>query len=165
MVFSVEQADEQAVAELRRLAMQMIGIPESRIFVQSRRRVSVPMCCTVPEIWRHQAVLFACGGGELRSTVLNVNGRTIPVMARAEKEEKWQVSFGNYTDTEKDLALAGIARDIFGGRPVSSVFLVGEGFDGKWYEESLKILCGAGKRVFAGNNLFAKGACYRARMS
>ena len=39
---------------------------------------------------------------------------------------------------------------------------MGEGFDGKWYEESLKILCGAGKRVFAGNNLFAKGACYRA---
>lgn len=163
VVFSVERADEQAVAELRRLAMQMIGIPESRIFVQSREE---SFCAYVlhqsREIWRHQAVLFACGGGELRSTVLNVNGRTIPVMARAEKEEKWQVSFGNYTDTEKDLALAGIARDIFGGRPVSSVFLVGEGFDGKWYEESLKILCGAGKRVFAGNNLFAKGACYRA---
>lgn len=163
VVFCVEQADEQTAAELRRAAMQMIGIPESRIFVQSREESFCAYVLHQPrEIWRHQSVLFTCEGGELRSAVLNVNGRTIPAMARAEKEEKWQTGFGDYTNGEKDLALSGIARDIFGGRPVSSVFLVGEGFDGKWYEESLKILCSAGKRVFAGNNLFAKGACYRA---
>ena len=163
VVFSVEQADEQTAAELRRAAMQMIGIPESRIFVQSREESFCAYVLHQPrEIWRHQSVLFTCEGGELRSAVLNVNGRTIPAMARAEKEEKWQTGLGDYTNGEKDLALSGIARDIFGGRPVSSVFLVGEGFDGKWYEESLKILCSAGKRVFAGNNLFAKGACYRA---
>ncbi len=163
VVFCVEQADEQTAAELRRAAMQMIGIPESRIFVQSREESFCAYVLHQPrEIWRHQSVLFTCEGGELRSAVLNVNGRTIPAMARAEKEEKWQTGLGDYTNGEKDLALSGIARDIFGGRPVSSVFLVGEGFDGKWYEESLKILCSAGKRVFAGNNLFAKGACYRA---
>ena len=149
VVFCVEQADEQTAAGLRRAAMREESFC-AYVLHQPR------------EIWRHQSVLFTCEGGELRSAVLNVNGRTIPAMARAEKEEKWQTGLGDYTNGEKDLALSGIARDIFGGRPVSSVFLVGEGFDGKWYEESLKILCSAGKRVFAGNNLFAKGACYRA---
>lgn len=163
LVFCLEQADEPAVQELRRLAMQLLGVPESRIFVQSREE---SFCAYVlhqsREIWRHQAVLFTCEGEQLQSTVLNSNSRTVPVMARTEKEEKWQASLEGYTATEKDLLLSGIARDIFVGRPVSSVFLVGDGFEENWYEESLKILCGAGRRVFAGNNLFAKGACYRA---
>ena len=163
VVFCVEEADEQAAARLRRLAMQLIGIPESRIFVQSREESFCAYVLHQPrEIWRHQAVLFTCEKEKLRSTILNVNGRTVPVIARTEKEERWQISLAGYTENEKDLAFGGIARDIFGGRPVSSVFLVGDGFEENWYEESLKLLCGAGKRVFAGNNLFAKGACYRA---
>ncbi len=163
VVFCLEEADEEAAIRLRKQAMQWIGIPESRIFVQSKEESFCAYVLHQPrEIWRHQAVLFTCENELLHSTVLNVNGRTVPVIARAEKEEKWQTSLADYTDTEKDLAFAGIARDIFGGRPVSSVFLVGDGFEGNWYEESLKLLCSAGKRVFAGNNLFAKGACYRA---
>lgn len=79
VVFCVEQADEQTAAELRRAAMQMIGIPESRIFVQSREESFCAYVLHQPrEIWRHQSVLFTCEGGELRSAVLNVNGRTIP---------------------------------------------------------------------------------------
>ncbi|MDR2889009.1 MAG: DUF5716 family protein [Lachnospiraceae bacterium] len=47
-------------------------------------------------------------------------------------------------------------------RFVSSVFLVGEGFKGDWPEESLRFLC-RGRRVFQGNNLYSKGACFGAR--
>lgn len=42
------------------------------------------------------------------------------------------------------------------------MFLVGEAFEEKWNEQSLRVLCASGRRVFAGNNLFAKGACFRA---
>ncbi len=131
MVFCVEQADEQTVAELRRLAMQMIGIPESRIFVQSREE---SFCAYVlhqsREIWRHQAVLFTCEGGELRSAVLNVNGRTIPVMARAEKEEKWQICLRKLYQYGEDLALAGIARWYL--RRPSGVFCFSGGRGLRW---------------------------------
>ena len=51
-----------------------------------------------------------------------------------------------------------MAKAIFSERPVSSVFLVGEAFEEKWYEQSLRVLCASGRRVFAGDNLFAKGA-------
>ena len=42
---------------------------------------------------------------------------------------------------------------------VSTVFLIGEGFKEGWTRESLKILC-HNRRVFQGNNLYSKGACY-----
>ena len=45
---------------------------------------------------------------------------------------------------------------------VSSVFLLGDGFEGDWSRESLKYICN-GRRAFRGNNLYSKGACYGAR--
>ena len=48
---------------------------------------------------------------------------------------------------------------IFAHRQVSSVYLVGDGFEGDWMKQSLAILC-RGRRAFLGQNLFSKGACY-----
>jgi hypothetical protein len=45
---------------------------------------------------------------------------------------------------------------------ITSVFLLGESFSKEWCRESLKYMC-RGRRVFQGNNLFSKGACYGAR--
>ena len=39
------------------------------------------------------------------------------------------------------------------------VFLLGEGFNGDWCQESLHLLC-HNRRVFKGNDLYSKGACY-----
>ena len=39
------------------------------------------------------------------------------------------------------------------------VQITGEGFDQKWAQQSVKLLCHQGRKVFYGNNLFAKGAC------
>ena len=50
---------------------------------------------------------------------------------------------------------------VFAKKLVSSVFLVGEGFENNWYPQSLKVLCN-GRRAFLGNNLYSKGACYTA---
>ena len=163
VVFSVDEVEEKQTGEIRRMAMQFLGIPESRIFVQSRQE---SFCAYVVnqarEFWRHQAVLFECEGELLQASVLTVNSRTIPAIARVEQEESWCVPVSGLQKEEKDELLQRLARELFSERPVSSVYLVGGGFEGDWYEESLKMLCGAGRRVFAGNNLFAKGACYSA---
>ena len=37
--------------------------------------------------------------------------------------------------------------------------ITGEGFDQQWAQQSVKLLCHQGRKVFYGNNLFAKGAC------
>ena len=38
---------------------------------------------------------------------------------------------------------------------------MGDGFDGDWMKNSVKIMC-SGRRAFVGQNLFSKGACYAA---
>lgn len=50
-------------------------------------------------------------------------------------------------------------KDIFGGTDVTTVYLLGDGFKEKWANESLKTIC-KNRRVFQGNNLYCKGACY-----
>lgn len=45
---------------------------------------------------------------------------------------------------------------------VSAVYLTGPGFNDNWIRETQKILCD-GRRVFMGQNIFTKGACYHAK--
>ena len=163
LVFSVAEATEERIEKIRRTAMQIAGVPESRIFVQNRQESFCAYVLSQPrEIWRHQAVLFSCEEELLEAMVLHVSTRTLPFLARVERQEEWKLPLSGLEPEDKDEKLLMLAREIFFERPVSSVFLVGEGFEEKWYVESLKLLCASGRRVFAGNNLFAKGACCRA---
>lgn len=66
-----------------------------------------------------------------------------------------------YLTENKDFDFSQIIPDVFGKRIISSVYLVGEGFEGDWMKHSLRILC-QGRRAFLGKNLFSKGACYAA---
>ena len=52
-------------------------------------------------------------------------------------------------------------KNFFQGRTVSSVYLVGDGFEGNWMKLSVAYLC-RGRRAFIGKNLYSKGACYAA---
>jgi len=162
VVFSVESLEEGLVEQIKKLSMQISGIPESRIYVQTHEESFCSYVLNQPrEIWRHHAVLFECEGELLKGMALNINTRTTPVLTRVEKEKGWQRPVSGLQPEEKEEAFLGLIRDLFMRRPVSAVYLVGEGFEEQWYGEALKILC-SGRRVFAGNNLYAKGACYRA---
>lgn len=162
VVFSVETLEEGLVEQIKQAAMRTMGVPESRIYVQTRQESFCAYVLNQPkEIWRHQAVLFDYEGEELRGMVLNVNPRTTPFLARVECEESWSRPLSGLQQEDKNGAFQELIREIFSGRPISTVYLVGEGFEEDWYEASLKLLC-SGRRVFAGNNLYAKGACYRA---
>lgn len=68
-----------------------------------------------------------------------------------------------YLTENKDFDFSQIIPKVFGKRIISSVYLVGDGFDGDWMKHSLRILC-QGRRAFLGKNLFTKGACYAAEI-
>ena len=162
LVFTVEELDEELVEQMKKTAMQIMGVPESRIYIQTREESFCAYVLNQPrELWRYQAVLFSYEGEILQGMALNLNARTTPVLARVEAEETWKRPLSGLSPEEKDEAFLHLIREVFVNRPISAVYLVGDGFEEKWYSESLKILCN-GRRVFAGNNLYAKGACYRA---
>ena len=60
---------------------------------------------------------------------------------------------------EWDITFAHMVQNAMSGRIVSSVYLIGSGFEGNWMKESLQVIC-RGKRAFQGKNLYTKGACY-----
>ncbi len=67
---------------------------------------------------------------------------------------------------QKDHEFKGLLYSLIEGHIVSATYLLGDGFEGGWYEESLSYIC-RNSRVFRGNNFFSQGACYGAleRMS
>lgn len=66
-----------------------------------------------------------------------------------------------YLTEDKDADFANIIPKVFAKNIISSIYLVGDGFDGEWMKHSLRVLC-QGRRAFLGKNLFSKGACYAA---
>ena len=65
-------------------------------------------------------------------------------------------------DKKRDEVFAAFIEENTKNHEFSSFFLVGNGFDRKWAKESLELLCKSQRKVFYGNNLFAKGACFSA---
>lgn len=62
---------------------------------------------------------------------------------------------------ELDAEFGEYIRQFTSGRLVTTFYLVGDGFEGNWCNESLKVLC-RNRKVYAGNNLYSKGAVYSA---
>lgn len=70
---------------------------------------------------------------------------------------------GNEEEKKRlDEIFLGIAEKKCGGRAVSCVYLIGDGYKDGWASRSLRYLC-RGRRVFQGNNLYSRGACYGIR--
>lgn len=68
-----------------------------------------------------------------------------------------------FEDVEKlDEKFAEIAKKKMRETFISAVYLTGSGFHDKWIEKSKNTLCD-GRRVFMGQNMYTKGACYHAR--
>ena len=66
-------------------------------------------------------------------------------------------------EKERDIVFGEMVTKLLAGRMVSSIYLLGKGFEGGWLQESLKLLC-QGRRAFHVKNLLAKGACYASVM-
>lgn len=94
------------------------------------------------ELLSHNALLIENQGGEKAKWILHKRAGTAPAVT-----EVRDVS-------EKSL------EGIFTEHAISSVFLVGDDFEEEWMQQHLKLLK-SGRRVFAGKNLYVKGACYR----
>ncbi|MBO5246867.1 MAG: hypothetical protein J6B28_06360 [Eubacterium sp.] len=108
-----------------------------------------------PEFSTHDMVLFSYDGNRLQFWCLEKEKRSVPQLLSI-REETY-----NASREQADEIFARIIPESFGKRIVSTVYLVGDGFEGNWMQHSLKLLC-QGRRVFLGKNLFSKGACYAA---
>lgn len=105
------------------------------------------------ELWRHKTILCEYGDASIRTYCMECNRHTTPVVAYMEEREF------PFPVPESDEKMLEIAKKLCENQMISSVYLIGEAFSRDWMKESLRYLC-KGRRVFQGNNLFSKGACY-----
>ena len=173
LTFTVPELDVDIARMLRGIG-QRLGIPRHHIYVQDYKESFCNYMLYQPkELWQYEAALFHCDRHEVKASMLRKirtgfgKGRdtfvTVDEVAKAHMEELAAVYPVLNVDRarEADARFKQFIQGVFEKKLVSSVFLVGEGFENNWYPQSLKVLCN-GRRAFLGNNLYSKGACYTA---
>ena len=151
---------------------QHLGIDRENVYVQDyKESFCYYMFFQAKELWQYEAALFDCDAQEIKAFMLkklhvaNQKGResfvTVDKVASARIQELEALSAILSAEEAKsaDERFQSFIRNVFEKKVVSSVYLTGEGFEKKWYPDSLKVLCN-GRRAFVGNNLYSKGACY-----
>ena len=153
LVICVEQVNLE-VMELMNYAAEKLGIDSKKVMLIDRNECFYFYALSgKPELFLYSVALFDYSGSNMISVVMNRNQSTRPQLITLDV-----VNHGDITEN-KDEMFDEIIADTFGSKLFSSVYLVGDGFDGDWMKLSLSRLC-KGRKVFLGKNLYSKGACY-----
>lgn len=121
------------------------------------------------DLWKYSVMIFdytSC----LKSICLECNRKTSPQVVFINSNsypDMTRMSWnGDGPEKEQqktylDKEFLRIAQAEMEGSMFSTVYLLGDGFKEDWASESLRYLC-RNRRVFQGNNLYSRGACYGA---
>lgn len=113
-----------------------------------------------PDTWNRNVAWYAFSQDRVAFRKLSMNIATKPVLVRLEEEVSASLS---QEPVDRDIDFYQFIQHTMGTDLYSSVLMTGEGFDTKWAQKSVPALCRQQRKVFYGNNLFAKGACYAAK--
>lgn len=168
LVFTVEKLDAR-MAEVLGQVINGLKLNIQKIILQSHTESFFYYMLHQPrDLWREKAVLFEYQENQMLTYQMECNKRTRPIVVYiAEGEEAFtsyepmpeedELKDAKYSQLDTEMTL--FAKRVLGDDEVSSVYLIGEYFHEEWMKESLRVLC-KGRRVFQGNNLYSKGACY-----
>lgn len=155
LVLSVERLSRENMDVFWKISSKLGLKPEQFMVIDHKESFYYFALNQIPDLWMHDVYLFQTDRDGLYYYGLKRNTRTTPQVVSIKESMKMPL------DSDKDECFMGILQKAFENQIISSVYLVGEGFEGDWMKNSLTFLC-RGRRVFQGNNLFSKGACYAA---
>lgn len=168
IMFTVDEPDDRMVEILSAVSANL-GLKTSHIYIQSHTESFYSFMLHQPEeLWYHQVLACEHDGIRLKLYRMECNKRTTPVVVMIEEQLYETLVIPEETEDESirqdayhlaDNRFLGILQSVCEGRFISSAYLLGDGFRAGWQEKSLQFLC-HNRRVFQGNNLFSRGACY-----
>lgn len=150
------------------MALQNLGISKVRASVQNHEQCFVSYAMNQPKELRvNDIALFDFDEKGLMFYQISVNRRTVPntvVMKKKSFQDTLSYELLKEDITKENVAdlFDNIARNVLHRQLVTAIYVTGKGFEGKWCREVLKEFC-VGRRVFIGQNLYAKGAGYASR--
>lgn len=144
-------------------AVELMGIPQDRVIYSSHVEAFVYYALSQkPELWKNDNVVFDYGRNGLiycRIATAMDAGRRIVMSEKVDLRDEVGPFLDEDELEEKLLSKAG---ELFDRKLISTVYLTGEGFEGDFScERFVNFVCSR-RRVFAGQNLYAKGACFQA---
>lgn len=140
-------------------AFENIGFKDGQAYLQSfDESFYAHTYYQKPEVYsRDVGIFWFPDEDEVEYKRLHLDQRTRPATVTVSDDAYAILSMD---DEERDIQFEAFIKENTSGHEFSSFFLVGKGFDRQWAGNSLLLLCRAQRKVFYGNNLFAKGACY-----
>ena len=164
LVISVDDFNMQIFQLLSRLYKDM-GIPKECIEITSHLDSGLFYIFNQPtELWNNSVALYDYSADGLNYYRIDIqknkDPKSITVVHEDYTEQMSLSKYGNDT-YQMDIDFAKIGEYESKKAYISAVFLTGVGFSNKWMKKSTNVLC-QGRRVFVGQNIYTKGACYRA---
>ena len=153
LVLSVERLSKENMEVFWKIAPKLGLLPEQFMVIDHKESFYYFALSQQEALWMHDVFLFENDGKNLFYYGLKRNTRTTPQVVSIRESIKTPI------DEDRDQEFLSVLQRAFENQMVSSVYLVGSGFEGGWMKDSLTFLC-RGRRAFMGNNLYSKGACY-----
>lgn len=165
IMFTVETLNQKTVEVLREM-VEYLQMPQVLIqFMGKEESFFYYNLHTDPSLWANRVYMYEMQENKLQSYQLYLNRQTKPVVTLIEKKEYEEFPMyeneeptGEEKEVRDQIFLEYVTEDME-EKIVSTVYLIGDGFFGEWYQKSVRFLCGK-RRVFLGNNLYSKGACF-----
>ncbi len=158
LVITVEKLTRAHIELFRRIAEEL-QLDESRFMMLDHKQVFCYFALSQPkELWLHDVYLFEYEKERMHYYALRRNESTKPQVITIEESDT------STLPADRDQGFLSLLMNVFANKIISTVYLVGEGFEGDWLHESVNYLCRT-RRAFIGRNLFSKGACYAARQT
>lgn len=151
LMFTCETLSQRMI-EVLNVVSSGLALKKTQIYYQNYTESFYSYMIYQPkELWDFKTLLFDYRSQELKYMCMECNKKTVPIVVYIDRE---QLEFDG-----SDAQMLEISKVLMGSERVSSVYLIGEKFAEGWMKQSLKFLC-EGRRVFQGNNLYSKGACF-----
>lgn len=166
VVFTMENMNNEKIHVLRETAKSLPIDLKQVFYVDYKESFGVYATCRKKELWNHEVFLFYYQERCLKAFQLQVNQKTLPFRIKVGELDYGELEFGKeeleaseQARNEMDSRFLATMEELFSKKIVSTVYLIGDGFLASWMRDSLRMVC-RGRRVFQGNNLFTKGACF-----
>ena len=160
LMITTAQITRELVETVRR-ACESLQISGNRYFLQNyEESFYYYTMYQRPELYSRKVGMFLFENNQVSFWKLDMNVKVKPTLVKIEKTAPVELP---ETDALRDEQYCRYAQEALGADVYSTIFLVGGGFDRSWAKDSLLFLCRHRRRVFMGNNLYVKGACFAAK--
>lgn len=167
LVVTIEEL-QVSLIEVIYKAMAAVGLHRDRLSVISRMQSYFHYALNQKkELWMNDVGLFDYGEDGLKYYQLSLNRTGTPMVAGVIcKDFSNTMRYEMLSDPEDldklPILFSNIAQTVLHRQIVSTLYMTGRGFTGKWANDIFRSLC-VGRRVFKGMNIYCAGACFAAR--